>query len=439
MGAGRWTAERLRQMTLAQIGELADGLSSETSEVLALLERDSRVGARRLAYKGRRRLALREEEKDRIDRLTRLERRFWEGGKEPVAGVDEVGRGCLAGPVVAAAVVLPPNVGILALDDSKKLRPEKREELQREILEKAASVGLGQVEAEEIDRDNILQASLKAMRLALADLRVDPQQVLVDGHRTPESPFPEMAVVDGDARSQSIAAASVVAKVYRDRLMVERGRQYPQYGFSRHKGYGTRQHLLALQQHGPCPLHRLSFQPVARLLDKGRSSRFEVFKKSLDGSDSLLELERSGRRIRRERHRLGGRELQELRRAYKARLRELDDIGKRGERVAADYLRERGYAVLEQGYRGSGAEIDLIAQGEDCLVFVEVKSSRDGCWGYPEERVTKTKRRHLIRAARHYLMVNLPRAGGIRFDILAVVWGNGEPEITHLENVIQAE
>ena len=439
MDAGRWTAERLRRMTLSQLGELADSLSSEGNEILALLERDSRVGARRLAFKGRRRLALQEQEKERLERLSRLERRFWEGDKERVAGVDEVGRGCLAGPVVAAAVVLPPNVEIPALDDSKKLMPEKREELQREILEKAASVGLGQVEAEEIDRDNILQASLKAMRLALEDLRPEPQQVLVDGHRTPQSPFPEMAVVDGDARSQSIAAASVVAKVFRDRLMVERDRRYPQYGFSRHKGYGTRQHLLALQQHGPCPLHRLTFGPVARLLDKGRSSLFEVFKKSLEGSGNLFELERSGRRIRRERHRLSGRELQELRSSYKTRLRELDDMGKRGERVAADYLRERGYEVLEQGYRGSGGEIDLIVQGQDCLVFVEVKSSRDGCWGYPEERVTRAKRRHLIRAARHYLMSHVPRAGGIRFDILAVVWGREDPEITHLENVIQAE
>ena len=439
MRAEGWTAQRLQRMTLAQMGELVEDLSPENKELLALLEKDRRVGARRLALKFHRRLELQEAEKDRIQRLTKLERSFWDRDIKWVAGVDEVGRGCLAGPVVAAAVILPPQVGILALDDSKKLKPEKREELLQEIVEKAAAVGLGQVEAEEIDRINILQASLKAMRLALAQLRFKPQQVLVDGDRTPQSPFPEMAVADGDARSQSIAAASVVAKVYRDRLMLERERQYPQYGFGRHKGYGTHQHLYALQQHGLCPLHRRSFRPVARLVDKRRSSEFVIFRKRLENSRSHGELERSGRRIRSVRDQLSVQELQDLRRIYKVRLRDLDDVGKRGESAAADFLTARGYEVLERGYRGSGGEIDLIAQGGDCLVFVEVKSSREGSWGHPEERVTRAKRKHLIRAAKHYLLENIPRTGAFRFDIIAVVLSNGEPEIIHLEDAFQAE
>ena len=439
MVEGGWTAERLQRMTLGQIGAIVQNLSAENRKLLALLEKDRRVGARRLALKCSRRLDLLEAEKDRIERLTKLERSFWDQNIQRVAGVDEVGRGCLAGPVVAAAVILPPRVGIYALDDSKKLNPEKREELSREILEKAAAVGIGQVEAEEIDRANILQASLIAMRLALADLRLKPQQVLVDGHQTPQSPFPEMAVVDGDARSQSIAAASVVAKVYRDRLMLERERQYPQYGFARHKGYGTHQHLSALQQHGPCPLHRRSFRPVARLVDQRHSARFVSFKKKLEDSCSLGELERSGHRIRRVRNQLIMQELQELRRIYKVRLRNLRDVGRRGESAAADFLTARNYAVLERGYRGSGGEIDLIAQGRDCLVFVEVKSSREGGWGHPEERVTRSKRKHLIRAAKHYLLENPSKARDFRFDIIAVVLRPGEPEITHLENAFQAE
>ncbi len=439
MEEGGWTAERLQRMTLGQIGAIAENLSPENRKLLALLEKDRRVGARRLALKCSRRFDLLEAEKDRIKRLTKLERSFWDRNFQWVAGVDEVGRGCLAGPVVAAAVILPPRIGIPALDDSKKLNPEKREELLREILEKAVAVGIGQVEAEEIDRANILQASLKAMRLALADLRLKPQQVLVDGHQTPQSPFPEMAVVDGDGRSQSIAAASVVAKVYRDRLMLERERQYPQYGFARHKGYGTHQHLDALQQHGPCALHRRSFRPVARLVDQRHSVRFLNFKKKLESSCSQGELERSGRRIRMVRNQLSMQELQDLRRIYRVRLRDLNDVGRRGESAAADFLTARGYAVLERGYRGSGGEIDLIAKGGDCLVFVEVKSSREGGWGHPEERVTRSKRKHLIRAAKHYLLENSSKAHDCRFDIIAVVLRPGEPEITHLENAFQAE
>ncbi len=185
-------------------------------------------------------------------------------GEVPVAGIDEAGRGPLAGPVVAAAVILPPEDSYpVALLDSKKLTPARREaafEFLRGLA--GAAIGVGMVEPEEIDRINILQATRKAMRAALAALRVPPSAVLIDAVTLPGLRMPQRSLVRGEEASVSIAAASIVAKVTRDRIMVEADLRYPVYGFARHKGYGTREHLAALAEHGPTPLHRFSFRPV---------------------------------------------------------------------------------------------------------------------------------------------------------------------------------
>jgi ribonuclease HII len=180
-----------------------------------------------------------------------------------VAGVDEAGRGPLAGPVVAAAVVLPPGRVIDGLDDSKRLTPEERDELFGEIEERAMAVGVGIIDAATIDRVNILEATRLAMRWALRGLGAEPELVLTDWIELAGLPYPQRNLVRGDQRSATVAAASIVAKVTRDRIMQEADRQFPQYGFRRHKGYPTWEHRSALAEHGPCLLHRRGFHGVA--------------------------------------------------------------------------------------------------------------------------------------------------------------------------------
>src|SRR5262245_56187613 len=179
-----------------------------------------------------------------------------------IAGVDEVGRGALAGPVVAAAVILPEGCVLPALDDSKKLDAPCRSRLDVELRRSAVAIGVGVVEAPEIDARDILRASLRAMRIAVEALRPEPDAVLVDAVSIPGVRRPQLAIVHGDALSASIAAASVVAKVYRDRLLDEIAARHPAYGFERHKGYGTVEHWEALRVAGPCPEHRLSYHGV---------------------------------------------------------------------------------------------------------------------------------------------------------------------------------
>lgn len=183
-----------------------------------------------------------------------------------VAGVDEAGRGPLAGPVVAAAVILDDRQPIKGLADSKKLSARQREQLFDEIRAKALCCSVAQASVEEIEALNILQATLLAMRRAVEGLRLAPKLVLVDGNRLPLLPMQAEAVVKGDALVPAISAASILAKVTRDRWCVEYDLQYPQYGFARHKGYGTAAHLAALARHGACPQHRKTFAPVAEAL-----------------------------------------------------------------------------------------------------------------------------------------------------------------------------
>ena len=182
-----------------------------------------------------------------------------------MAGVDEAGRGPLAGPVVAAAVILDQADMIAGLADSKALSACRRDQLAALIREKALAWSIGRADHREIDRLNILNASLLAMQRAIRGLRIRPDRVLVDGNRCPVTEYPVSAVIKGDRTEACISAASILAKVCRDREMEQMDQQYPGYGFARHKGYPTRQHILALSENGPCPIHRRSFAPVRRL------------------------------------------------------------------------------------------------------------------------------------------------------------------------------
>lgn len=204
----------------------------------------------------------RDKESTRLNRLYDFERDLWSTGYQWIAGIDEVGRGPLAGPVVAGAVILPGGAWLPGIDDSKRISPANRRELAVLIKERAISWAIVEVDVEFIDKYNIRQASLEAMRRTVRGLSVQPDHLLVDGMSIPNLVIPQTGLIRGDSRSASIAAASILAKVARDELMDYLDKVYPGYGFCRHKGYGTPEHLAALARLGPCPIHRFSFAPV---------------------------------------------------------------------------------------------------------------------------------------------------------------------------------
>jgi ribonuclease HII len=193
------------------------------------------------------------------------ERALWARGLTRVAGVDEAGLGPLAGPVVAAAVVFPPGTAVAGVDDSKALDPGRRERLAVEIRAAAADWALAVIPPDEVDRLDVYRAGLAAMRRALDGLREPPEHVLLDGRAPPDLPWPHEAIIKGDAKVHAIGAASILAKVHRDALLVAADAAHPGYGFAEHKGYATATHLEALGRLGPCPIHRLSFAPVAEV------------------------------------------------------------------------------------------------------------------------------------------------------------------------------
>jgi ribonuclease HII len=194
--------------------------------------------------------------------LLTLERQFWSKKLRFLAGVDEAGRGPLAGPVVAAAVIFERGTVIEGVRDSKKLSPLRREELYQEVVNGCLSYGVGVVGHDVIDHINIRCATFAAMKLAISKLEIVPDHVLVDGYAIPELGLPQLAIIKGEDQSMSIAAASILAKVHRDRLMELYDTAFPQYGFARNKGYATPQHIEALLSHGPCRIHRRSFRPT---------------------------------------------------------------------------------------------------------------------------------------------------------------------------------
>lgn len=233
------------------------------NDIIQRLETDQRKSAKELQKFAYRIIETQHKKMERCQQMLVHER---ESGYRLIAGVDEAGRGPLAGPVVAASVILDPDVLIPDVDDSKKLSESKRESLYDEIQEKAIAVGVGAANNETIDRINILQASLKAMSQAVRGLSVQPDYLLIDGQHCPDVNLHKKAIVGGDGLSLSIAAASIIAKVTRDRIMKEFDKVYPCYGFAKNKGYPTPAHLSALQKFGPCDIHRRSFAPVAEVI-----------------------------------------------------------------------------------------------------------------------------------------------------------------------------
>ena len=220
-------------------------------------ETDSRTGVKNLTARYRKKQQALVQERERLEVMKTFERKY--ADYSFICGIDEAGRGPLAGPVVAGAVILPADCEILYLNDSKKLSASRREELYDVIMREAVSVGIGMRSPERIDEINILQATYEAMREAVSKLEVVPQLLLNDAVTIPQITIPQVPIIKGDAKSVSIAAASIVAKVTRDRMMAEYDKEYPQYGFAKHKGYGTKQHTQALLEYGACPIHRKTF------------------------------------------------------------------------------------------------------------------------------------------------------------------------------------
>ena len=243
---------------IAQIKEEIGCLSpGKYDEIYRLYAADERAGVQKLLAQCKKKDEALEKEKQRMQVMLEYEHKYEQLGY--ICGIDEAGRGPLAGPVVAGAVILPKNCDILYLNDSKQLSAKKRDELYDVIMEKAVAVGVGMASPARIDEINILQATYEAMRQAIANLGIVPQILLNDAVTIPQVIIPQVPIIKGDAKSASIAAASIIAKVTRDRIMVEYDKVMPQYGFAANKGYGAAAHIKALKEYGPSPVHRATF------------------------------------------------------------------------------------------------------------------------------------------------------------------------------------
>lgn len=254
----------MKSKTIATIRELLyEG--ELTEQEMEQLKLDERKGVQKLLQSYKRFLEKEEEKKRQWESMWTIERSLYEKGCEYIAGVDEAGRGPLAGPVVAASVILPKDFDLVGVIDSKQLSIKQREYFFEKIKQSAISYSIAVISNEQIDEQNIYEATKKAMRKAILETSIKPDFVLIDAVELEHLPFPSKSLIKGDERSISIAAASILAKVTRDELMDKIAEQFPEYQFDKHKGYGTREHLEALKRFGPTPYHRFSFAPVKKL------------------------------------------------------------------------------------------------------------------------------------------------------------------------------
>jgi len=319
--------------------------------------------------------------------MLKYEQRYWQAGKQYIAGIDEAGRGPLAGPVVSAAVVLPIGVELPGVNDSKKISEKKREVLFENIQNTAISIGIGLSDVHEIDEKNILQATYESMRRAIGHLSLQPQILLVDGKKADIKHFQQESIIDGDQKSLSIAAASIIAKVTRDRIMRQFDIIFPEYGFAKHKGYGTRMHLDVIQKSRATPIHRKSFNPISKYLP------------------SMAYLQRN-------------------------RL-----LGKLGEQLTACKLIQFNHKIIEMNYNvPKVGELDIISKDSDVLVFTEVKTqTQSHGWGTPSSQIDEKKRDRIMNSVKHFMNSN-DLDCEIRLDVAEVILGNGKPQITLIKD-----
>lgn len=305
---------------------------------------------------------------------------------EIIAGVDEAGRGPLAGPVVAAAVILPDDHGIKGLRDSKKLSPKKREDLFNQIKDRADAIGIGQSSVGLIDKINIRNATFKAMQMALGRLRIKPDRALIDGDPLPNQIVPNEGIIGGDDKQDPIKAASIVAKVTRDNLMLAYAKIFPEYGLDQHKGYGTALHFKNLIEYKATPIHRKSFRPV--------KNNLPTFKW----------LSRTNR------------------------------VGWLGEKLAALYLQDQGVKIEKMNQHCSPyGEIDIIGKKEDIWIFTEVKSTLKFT-AEPEQKLEHSKLGRIEKTVNSYLQEH-DWIHNFRIDGIAVYLGKKEPIIKHYKGI----
>ena len=280
----------LNKLSLEEIREqLLRGDQPITAHFLNKLGRDPRQGVRKIYELLKKRYEKERTSRARVLNMLNFERVLWKSGIQSVAGIDEVGIGPLAGPVVAAAVVFPPGTELAGIDDSKRLDVDQRVKMEAVIRRTATAIGVGLAEVGEIDRLNIYHAALLAMRRAVEALSVKPDHLLIDARTIPGVSIPQNSFFKGDGINFSIAAASIIAKTHRDRLMEDLEKKYPGYGFAQHKGYGTAEHQNSIRELGPCPVHRMSF-PFIRELCGGFSELFYELKQKLEVVDSAAGL-----------------------------------------------------------------------------------------------------------------------------------------------------
>ena len=374
--------------SISEIKEILGNCSmEELPEQIKQFEEDSRKGVQTALASFRKKYEKHQQELARLEEILTYERGLWEAGYDLVAGIDEVGRGPLAGPVVAAAVILPKECKIEGVNDSKKLSAKKREELYDIILEKAVSYGIGVVSNERIDEINILQATYEAMREALSQLKPKAEYILADAVTIPMVSTPQRGIIKGDAKSMSIGAASIVAKVYRDRMMEAYEEVYPGYGFASNKGYGAAEHIEGIRKQGITPIHRKTF--VKNFLPQ-------------DGDTAT-------------------------------------DKGHRGEVLAAKQMEKMGYEILERNFHALKGEIDIIAKKENVIVFTEVKYRKNEEMGTPAEAVNHWKQQHIIRAAKAYIAQKCLMEMGydFRFDVAEVLTSEGKTYFRYTEDAFQ--
>lgn len=257
--------KKMKVQTIAEIERKLEDIMVENDPFLLHILQDDRKGVQQLVHKWRKKREVERRLIEKFIAMNTYEKKWRSHGFELIAGVDEVGRGPLAGPVVAAAVILPEDFFLPGLDDSKKLTEKKRQEFDEIIRREALAYSVSMIHANEIDKINIYEATKKAMKAAIASLHPMPDFLLIDAMKL-EVPFPTEAIIKGDAKSISIAAASIIAKVARDEWMKGMALKFPQYGFGRNMGYGTKEHILAIAQHGITSYHRKSFAPIKDII-----------------------------------------------------------------------------------------------------------------------------------------------------------------------------
>lgn len=249
------------KQTIKEIEMILQSVTEPDDPFVKKCQQDERKGVQALLQRWKKKQEELMAEKRRFEKMMVYEREAQKQGFQYVAGIDEVGRGPLAGPVVAAAVILPENIFISGINDSKKLSSKKREQLYQEIKNEALAIGIGVVGADVIDEINIYQATKKAMNIAINQLSIFPDFLLIDAMKI-DTPITQRSLIKGDSLSVSIASASIIAKVYRDRLMMEYSKKYPEYQFEKNAGYGTSEHIQAIRKFGPTPIHRKTFAPI---------------------------------------------------------------------------------------------------------------------------------------------------------------------------------